>query len=124
MSIFALSYVWEHSQHKGNELLIMLAIADFADDDGTHAYPSIERLAKKTRMTPIRCQKCLTKLEVSEELTGWRKAGPKGTHLHSINLFPREHSSKSRGEQCSGVNSVQGEQRGRGGVNGGSPNPS
>ena len=34
MSIKVQSHVWEHSPAKGGELLILLAIADFADDNG------------------------------------------------------------------------------------------
>jgi len=44
--------VWEHSRHKGSALLLMLAIADHAHDDGTGAWPSVPTLAKKIRMSP------------------------------------------------------------------------
>lgn len=45
-----MSAVWEQSQHKGSELLLLLAIADFACDLGV-AWPSITTLATKTRMS-------------------------------------------------------------------------
>jgi hypothetical protein len=41
MSIKVMSLVWEKSQAKGKELLLMLAIADFADDWG-EAFPGIK----------------------------------------------------------------------------------
>ncbi len=52
MSIKVASYTWEHSQHKGSALLLLLAIADHAHEDGGGAYPSIGTLAAKIRMTP------------------------------------------------------------------------
>ena len=33
MSVRMLSAVWEKSRHSGNDLLMLLALADFADDD-------------------------------------------------------------------------------------------
>lgn len=50
MSVRTLSRVWDFSQHSGTHLLMMLAIADFADDDG-RAYPAVPTLAKKCRMS-------------------------------------------------------------------------
>lgn len=68
MSIKAMSHVWEHSNQKGSRLLMLLAIADFADDHGV-AYPGIERLAKKTRMSERNAQMTLRALEQAGELT-------------------------------------------------------
>ena len=42
--------VWGESQHSGNALLLLLAIADFADDNGV-AWPGHERLSQKTRVS-------------------------------------------------------------------------
>src|SRR5512139_3811931 len=41
--------VWEHSEHKGSALLLMLAIADVADDLGV-AWPGYGYLSKRIRM--------------------------------------------------------------------------
>lgn len=43
--------VWEHSQAQGTQLLLLLAIADDADDDGI-ATPKIQQLARKCRQSP------------------------------------------------------------------------
>lgn len=51
MSIKAISWGWQNSAQKGGALLVELAIADFADDEG-RAWPAIETLAIKARMTP------------------------------------------------------------------------
>lgn len=51
MSIKAMSWVWEESPASGAALLLLLAIADHAADDGSNAYPSIKTLMRKTRMS-------------------------------------------------------------------------
>lgn len=85
MSITVMAMVWEHSQHKEGQLLAMLAIADFADDSG-RAYPSMETLARKTRLTRRHIQRVVNVLETSSELKILRNQGPFGTHLFQINL--------------------------------------
>lgn len=50
MSVRVSSWVWEHAPAKGNQLLVMLALADVADDQGV-AWPSQSHLAAKTRLS-------------------------------------------------------------------------
>lgn len=50
MSIKVMNWVWDYSPARGTELLMMLAIADAASDDGTNAFPSVRTLARKTRL--------------------------------------------------------------------------
>ena len=75
--------VWEKSQHAGSELLMLLAIADFADDDG-RAYPAVPTLAKKCRMTPRNANLILANLRKTGELVIRQNEGPKGTNLYQI----------------------------------------
>jgi hypothetical protein len=50
MSIDVMSQVWKHSMLKdGRELLTLLALADWADDNGG-CYPSYDTIAKKVRV--------------------------------------------------------------------------
>lgn len=67
MSIAVMSRVWKYSQHSGSALLVLLAIADFARDDGS-AWPSIETLAGKARISERQTIRIIKKLEDSEEL--------------------------------------------------------
>jgi hypothetical protein len=67
MSIRVISNVWEHSQHKGMALLILLAIADNAQDDG-YCWPSIEHLAGKARVSSSSVIRSTKALEDSREL--------------------------------------------------------
>lgn len=68
MSIRVQNWVWEHSETTGNDRLVLLAIADEADDDGTNAYPSIERLASKVRVNRATILRSITRLEDLGEL--------------------------------------------------------
>jgi hypothetical protein len=49
MSIKIMSWLWENSPHKGSELLLLLAIADSANDEGI-AWPGLAKLSKKVRL--------------------------------------------------------------------------
>ncbi len=50
MSIKIMSWVWDHSPYEGKALLIHLAMADFANDEGL-LWPSQTTLAHKSRST-------------------------------------------------------------------------
>lgn len=83
MSIRTMAKVWEHSKHAGTELLMLLAIADFADDDG-RAYPSVAGLAAKCRMKPRNANYILASLRASGELRVRVNEGPKGKNLYQL----------------------------------------
>lgn len=77
--------VWELSSNKGNDLLMLLAIADFADDDG-YAYPSVQTLATKCRMQQRNANKVLASLRESGELEIRQNEGPHGTNRYRVVL--------------------------------------
>lgn len=86
MSIKAISLVWERSKAKGSELLLMLAIADYAHDDGTGAWPSQGKLAQKTRLSRQRVNTKLAALEKMGELIIHRGEGKNGVNVYDIHL--------------------------------------
>jgi len=53
MSIKVMTRVWEYSQAAGTPLLVLLSLADFADDDG-ECWPSISTIARKCRLASDR----------------------------------------------------------------------
>jgi len=59
--------VWSNSPAKGNDLLMLLVIADAADDELMGTLPFWEDLAKKTRLR--------TKEQVEQRLTRLREKG-------------------------------------------------
>lgn len=87
MSISVMSEVWNKSQHSGSELLMLLAIADFSDDHGK-AYPSVNTLSNKCRMSRRNAQYVINILKCSGELTVSINKGPppKFPNLYRINL--------------------------------------
>lgn len=83
MSIRVLNLVWEHSEAKGSALLLLLAVADYADEDGV-AYPSVAALAKKSRMSERNTQYALKRLEQMGELAIKPGEGPRGANLYRV----------------------------------------
>lgn len=59
--------VFDRYPSGGGEMLLALALADHAHDDGTHIFPSIARLAEKTRQSERSVQYQLRRMEQS----GW-----------------------------------------------------
>lgn len=103
MSVRTMARVWAESKHSGTELLMLLAIADFSDDDG-RAYPSVAGLAEKCRMKPRNANYILAALQASGELRVRLNQGPKGKNLYQI-VF----AAMARGVQVSaGCRQVQG----------------
>lgn len=93
-----MSAVWTGSAQKGSTLLLLLAIADFANDEGT-AWPGITTLAKKIRMTERSTQMIVAALVKSGELRVQRGAGPHGTNLYTV-VYQRPLASQG-GEKFS-----------------------
>ena len=55
--------VFERYPEGGGEMLLALALADHADDDGTHIFPSVDTMAKKTRQSRRAVQYHLEKMQ-------------------------------------------------------------
>ena len=85
MSIHVMSNVWQKSQHTGAHLLMMLAIADFADDQG-RAYPAVSTLAGKCRVKARAANYTIADLRDSGELEVKVARGPRGANLYRIVL--------------------------------------
>jgi hypothetical protein len=86
MSVRVMQAVWQHSQQSGGALVLLLAIADSAHDDGGGAYPSIDTLAKKARMTGRNVNILLKTLVDAGEIAITPGAGPNGVNLYRVIL--------------------------------------
>lgn len=86
MSVRVISAVWEHSKAHGSGLLVLLAIADFANDSGA-AWPSIETIAKKARTGVRRTQDLLKELVRIGELTVDYQKARFGCNLYRVQLL-------------------------------------
>ena len=87
MSIRVMSNVWKNSAAKGSTLLLLLAIADYAHDDGGGAYPSVKTLSEKIRMTERNVQLLTKKLEKLGELEVLRIGAPDRTNIYRVKTF-------------------------------------
>ena len=84
MSIEVMNLVWTQSKQKGSGLLLLLAIADNANNKG-EAYPGIDYLSRKVRMSRRQTQRLVQELDRSDELAViWGGAGPKDAHFYFI----------------------------------------
>lgn len=61
MSIRVMSQVWEFAPVAGSELLALLALADWSDDDG-RCYPGIAAIARKIRLQERQAQRVVHRL--------------------------------------------------------------
>lgn len=67
MSVEVMARVWKHSKATGVELLLLVALADYAGDDG-YCYPRQDTLAEKIRTTDRNVRRYLTRLEKRGEV--------------------------------------------------------
>ena len=67
MSVKVMTAVFERYPSGGGEMLLALALADHASDDGTRVFPSVAALAEKTRQSARSVQYQLRRMEES----GW-----------------------------------------------------
>ena len=67
MSFRIQNLIWEHYQGTSAELLMALAYATHAHDDGTNVRPSVAYVARRTRQSERSVQRYLTKMRKS----GW-----------------------------------------------------
>ncbi len=84
MSIKAMTTVWEKSEQSGSSLLMLLAIPDYAQDDGSGAWPSLATLARKTRMKRRNAIYTIKKLEKAGELFVIRRGGKHKSNEYAI----------------------------------------
>lgn len=87
MSIKVMSYVFEHSDAKLADRLVLLTLADYAHDDGRYAFPSVETIARKSRVGVSTARGCLRSLESAGEI---RHVGETkhGTRMYTV-LMPK-----------------------------------
>lgn len=76
MTIAIMNYVWEHSKSKGLTRLVLLAIADNANEQGD-AFPGITRIAKKCNASERSVQNAISELENAGELMVFPQVGMK-----------------------------------------------
>ena len=74
MSVHVSSGVWKQSAAKSNARLVLLKLADQANDAGW-SWPSVETLASETLLGDRTVQRCIRALEDLEEVAVFERAG-------------------------------------------------
>lgn len=83
MSIRVMTEVWEHSTLKGTPLLIMLALADYCNDE-RYCWPGVETLAHKARISTRQTQRILKAMVEQGYLSIAENEGRKGTNIYTL----------------------------------------
>lgn len=125
-----MSCVWKQSSSSGTDRLVLLAIADAADDDGTNAWPSVATIAAKCKVSPRTVQRSLGTLVELGELAVEKQAG--GSPSTPADKRPNRYAvlltgvTGCRAVPDSGVTprEPRGDKRRGSGVTAVSPNPS
>lgn len=99
--IDAMNTVWANYQHKGGRLLLMLALANYANQDGM-CWPSVPTLARDARLKERQARTLLQAMHDDGDITILTGKGPHGANLYHLNLVAL------RGAKNAGVQKMQG----------------
>lgn len=88
MSIKVTNWAWARSESRNGARLVLLALADRADDDG-FAWPSIEDLCERTKLSERAVQKAITNLVELGELKVESGGGRRVRNRYTIIPKPR-----------------------------------
>lgn len=97
MSIALMTEVWKVAPYKQSELLILLALADSANDEGV-CWPSVGTLARRGRVKERQVQKALTRLEADGWLQRRERAGRSTIYTVTIPSSNPSHRTLSEPE--------------------------
>lgn len=83
MSLPVFTWVLDYSDERLGNRLVLLALAEFAHDDGSKAYPSNATLMRRTRLSERAVRACLRSLEESGSIRFEREL-PSKTRVYTI----------------------------------------
>ena len=89
MSIKVTNWVWEHSEARGGARLVLLALADRADEYG-RSWPSVQYLAARCRLSPRAVQRAVAELASIGELEIDHGGGRHRSNRYRIIPKPRQ----------------------------------
>ena len=90
--------VWDNAEVEGASLLVLLALADYANENGI-CWPAVETLARKTRVSERHVHRILSALESRGYIIIGSREGPMSVNVYKI---------LSGGDTMSGVTSATG----------------
>lgn len=96
ISVQAMSWVIDQSEHKLGSLIVLLIIANHAKSDGTGAWPSIATIAREARLSESQTHRCIRTLQRSGELLVEVACGPRGTNLYHLPKMRQRNLEEGR----------------------------
>lgn len=69
MSIKMMNLVWGCGAYEADRMLVLLAMADHADDQGGKIFPTVRHLARKARISPRQVHRCIKDLKTDGMLS-------------------------------------------------------
>lgn len=94
MAINIMAAVWKQSQYREEKLLVLLALADYANEDGV-CWPSMRALAAKARITERGAQRIIRRLVADKVIEVLDYGGGRGhTAKYRIKGDPRITDSR------------------------------
>lgn len=83
MSIKIMAEVWDNAEVEGASLLVLLALADYANDNGI-CWPAVGTLARKTRVSERHIRRLLGALERNGNIVIGFREGPMNVNLYKV----------------------------------------
>ena len=93
MSVAISRKVWEHAKVPSTDLLVLLALADFATKDGW-AWPAMETLARKTHLHERTAQRAVQRLAAAGLVAIYEGVGPYRTHKYRVTVGDRQRPTR------------------------------
>ena len=78
-----MAWVWKYTTVRGAKLLVLLALADHAKDNGI-CWPSVPRLAEKARLSHRHTRRILNELQDDGLLARDLQTGPYGANTYKV----------------------------------------
>ena len=98
MSIKVMSWVWENGPEKQAERFVLLALADFSNDDG-ECWPAIKSIGKKTCLSERGIQTILRRLEADGWIECRVNGGRGGANVYRV-LTTRNPAGAAPRRKC------------------------
>lgn len=106
MSVKVMGMVFDRYPAGGGEMVLALSLADHADHDGENIYPSVKRLALRTRQSERAVQYQLRKMEQADwlQVVGNEGGGRNNPRVYRINPDWIKGADISQAETVKGAN--------------------
>ena len=88
MSIHVMSLIWQSGLYSGSRLTVLLALGNFADDEGMNVFPSVATIGRYCRLDDRNVRRHYRALEADGVLcpVGPERAGPGRPRLYCIDI--------------------------------------